>query len=46
MQSDKVITMGFEEFLHVTGDPDADLFSDDTPLECGIENPEVCESCT
>jgi hypothetical protein len=22
------------------------LFDDDTPLECGIENPEICESCT
>ena len=23
----------------------ANMFTDDTPLECGIENPEVCESC-
>lgn len=26
-----------------------DLFAnsfDDTPLECGVENPEQCESCT
>jgi len=23
----------------------ADPFQDDAPLECGIENPEVCESC-
>lgn len=22
-----------------------DVFEDDTPLECGIENPETCESC-
>lgn len=22
-----------------------DLFDDDTPLACGIENPEHCESC-
>mgnify|MGYP003625431654 FL=1 len=20
-------------------------FDDDTPLECGLENPEICESC-
>jgi len=23
-----------------------DPFDDDTPLACGIENPEECESCT
>ena len=23
----------------------ADPFQDDAPLECGIEDPEVCESC-
>mgnify|MGYP003637829472 FL=1 len=22
-----------------------DPFGDDTPLECGLENPEICESC-
>lgn len=22
-----------------------DLFTDDTPLSCGVENPESCESC-
>lgn len=22
-----------------------DLFTDDTPLACGVENPESCESC-
>ena len=22
-----------------------DLFDDEEPLECGLENPEVCESC-
>ena len=22
-----------------------DPFADDTPLECGLENPEACESC-
>ena len=22
-----------------------DPFQDDTPLECGLENPEECESC-
>jgi hypothetical protein len=22
-----------------------DPFEDDTPIECGLENPEVCESC-
>jgi len=25
--------------------PDLDPFSDDTELVCGVENPEVCESC-
>ncbi len=25
--------------------PDLDPFADDTPLECGVENPESCESC-
>jgi hypothetical protein len=25
--------------------PDLDPFDDDTPLECGIEDPEVCDSC-
>lgn len=23
----------------------ADPFTDDTPLVCGVENPEPCESC-
>jgi len=22
-----------------------DLFHDEEPLECGLENPEVCEAC-
>ena len=26
--------------------PDYDPFLDDFPIECGIENPESCESCT
>lgn len=26
--------------------PAPDPFADDTPLTCGLENPEVCESCT
>jgi len=25
--------------------PDIDPFEDDTPLVCGLEDPEVCESC-
>ena len=25
--------------------PELDRFTDDTPLECGLENPVVCESC-
>ncbi len=25
--------------------PDLDPFVDDTPLVCGLEDPEVCESC-
>ena len=25
--------------------PWGDPFHDDAPLECGLENPEVCESC-
>ncbi len=28
-----------------TDNDEDDIFSDDTPLECGIENPEFCESC-
>ena len=30
----------------VPSGPMPDMFDDDTPLECGIENPESCESCT
>lgn len=26
--------------------PAPDPFEDDAPLACGLENPEVCESCT
>lgn len=26
-------------------DDDESMFDDDTPLACGLENPEVCESC-
>ena len=22
-----------------------DPFEDDTPIECGLENPDICESC-
>jgi hypothetical protein len=25
--------------------PLIDPFSDEKPLECGVENPEVCDSC-
>ena len=25
--------------------PEIDHFADDTPIECGLENPDVCESC-
>ena len=25
--------------------PEIDPFADDTPIECGLENPDVCESC-
>jgi len=25
--------------------PEIDPFTDDTPIECGLENPDVCESC-
>jgi hypothetical protein len=25
--------------------PELDPFMDDTPIECGLENPDVCESC-
>jgi hypothetical protein len=25
--------------------PELDPFTDDTPLECGVENPVVCDSC-
>ena len=25
--------------------PEIDPFTDDTPIECGIENPAFCESC-
>ena len=30
-----------EDFPELMGDP----FEDDTPIECGLENPEICESC-
>ena len=26
-------------------DGPVDPFDDDTPLSCGIQNPEICESC-
>ena len=26
--------------------PPSDPFTDDTPLACGVENPEECEACT
>ena len=26
-------------------DSTMDMFADDTPLECGLENPDICESC-
>ena len=26
-------------------EPEVDLFEDEEPLECGLENPEYCESC-
>ena len=32
--------------LSDSGDVLADPFLDEAPLTCGIENPEVCESCT
>ena len=25
--------------------PEIDPFADDTPIECGLENPDICESC-
>lgn len=34
--------------MHLPGLSDPPLsnpFEDDTPLECGLENPETCESC-
>jgi len=34
----------FEEFPELMGER-YDPFSDDTPLECGVEDPDVCESC-
>lgn len=36
---DEVVSAGF---VSIGGDP----FTDDTPLSCGVENPEECESCT
>tara|TARA_R110000824_G_scaffold53630_1_gene148324 strand:+ start:523 stop:687 length:165 start_codon:yes stop_codon:yes gene_type:complete len=35
-----------EEEANLMGEhPELDPFEDDTPLECGLEEPEVCESC-
>ena len=34
----------FEEFPELMGER-YNPFDDDTPLECGLENPDVCESC-
>jgi len=31
--------------ITVSDDERLDMFTDDTPLACGIENPDVCESC-
>jgi len=31
--------------ITVSDDEVLDMFTDNTPLECGIENPEGCESC-
>ena len=36
----------YEEHPESFGEhPDLDPFMDDTPLVCGVESPEVCESC-
>ena len=35
-----------EDFPELMGERSGlDPFRDDTPLECGLESPEVCESC-
>ena len=36
-----------EDYRESTSPPDIQqsMFDDDTPLACGIENPEHCESC-
>ena len=31
--------------ITVSDDEVLDMFTDNTPLACGIENPEGCESC-
>jgi len=33
------------DMIHRGADYPDDPFDDDEPLECGIENPEGCESC-
>jgi hypothetical protein len=40
---------GFRQTIPNAPDPvysGYDILGDDTPLECGIEDPEICESCT
>lgn len=29
----------------VSDDAVLDMFTDNTPLTCGVENPDICESC-
>jgi len=38
--------IGPEERLEQLGEwPDIEMPFTDEPLECGLENPEICESC-
>ncbi len=41
----KTLVEVFEEHPELMGERGVDPFRDDTPLECGVESPEVCDSC-
>ena len=45
-QEPKPLVEVFEDFPELMGErPVLDPFEDDTPIECSIDNYDVCESC-
>ncbi len=42
-------SLGFDQIVvlgtKVVSASDPDLFSDDTPLACGVEDPDHCDAC-